>query len=168
MVLCWEGRVHEANYLCCTLVPRVPIEVETDWLIRKGSLLQKQCLLWSQAPLPVAIVAGARLPAHHPASLVPTLLLNFWWHQNEAFCVACSLLLHSSAHSQEKQLFQSSEEDPVMIKMWLQASPSFLAGPLSRELLGTPTHCLFTHITKMLEMHSHYAHLSTCINYINI
>lgn len=71
MVLCWEGRVHEANYLCCTLVPRVPIEVETDWLIRKGSLLQKQCLLWSQAPLPVAIVAGARLPAHHPASLKP-------------------------------------------------------------------------------------------------
>lgn len=44
------GRAHEANYLCCTLVPRMPIEVETDWLIRKGSLLQTQCLLRSQAP----------------------------------------------------------------------------------------------------------------------
>lgn len=48
--------MREANYLCCTLVPRMPIEVETDWLIRKGSLLQKQ--FWSQAPLPVAAIAG--------------------------------------------------------------------------------------------------------------
>lgn len=45
-----EGWGREANYRCCTLVPRMPIEVETDWLISKGSLLQKQCLLWSQAP----------------------------------------------------------------------------------------------------------------------
>lgn len=89
MVLCWKGRVHEANYLCCTLVPRVPIEVETDWLIRKGSLLQKQCLLWSQAPLPAAIVAGGQAtgsspcfpetPAPHSCPVPPQCgLTNFW------------------------------------------------------------------------------------------
>lgn len=53
------GRVCEANYLCRTLVPRMPIDAETDWLIRKGSLLQKQCSL-----LPVAAIAGG-LPIAH-------------------------------------------------------------------------------------------------------
>lgn len=65
--------MHEANYLGCTLVPRMPIEVETDWLIRKGSLLQEQCLLWSQAPLPVAVRAGARPSAYHSAPPEPQL-----------------------------------------------------------------------------------------------
>lgn len=62
--------MHEANYLGCTLVPRMPIEVETDWLIRKGSLLQKQCLLWSQAPLPVAVLAGGQAVSPPPSSSV--------------------------------------------------------------------------------------------------
>lgn len=48
----------EANYLCCTLVPRMPIEGETNWLIRKGSLLQNQCLLWSQAPFACCCCGG--------------------------------------------------------------------------------------------------------------
>lgn len=68
-----RGRAREANYLCCTLVPRMPIEVETDWLIRKGSLLQKQCLLWSQAPLPVATTAGGQVISPQGSLCLPTL-----------------------------------------------------------------------------------------------
>lgn len=121
------GRAREANYLCCTLVPRMPIEVETDWLIRKGSLLQKQCLLWSQAPLPVAATAGGQVIRPQGSLCNPTLS-SIQVPTSPRSCLP-AFSLFSSVTSQAHQICHLFFLCPTLV--WLsQSLITHVSGPL--------------------------------------